>query len=218
MNGFANTGVLTVVFLSIAAEGMNETKAMDALLKALLGNSSSVFVGQLRLLITVFILSAFVNNTALVGLFIPLIESWCLTNRLPIRAFLIPMSLTSILGGSCTYIGSTVNLIGFQLATENPHYRESPISFFEIGAVGLPLGVIGIIYLLIFSKCILVQKEEVPKVFPTGGPRAQQAYWIALEVTSIKSKCATDIGLHNVPNAEFKAIIKLHERQVIDGP
>lgn len=46
---------------------------MDALLKALLGNSSSVFVGQLRLFVTVFILSAFVNNTALVGLFIPLI-------------------------------------------------------------------------------------------------------------------------------------------------
>ena len=67
-----------------------------------------------------FILSAFVNNTALVGIFIPLIESWCLTNALPVRAFLLPLSITSILGGACTYIGSTVSLIGFQLAKENP--------------------------------------------------------------------------------------------------
>ncbi len=71
--GFANTGVLTVVFLSIAAEGMNETRALDVLLKLMLGNSKSVSTGQFRLLLIVFVLSAFVNNTALVGLFIPLI-------------------------------------------------------------------------------------------------------------------------------------------------
>ena len=68
MDGFGNPGVLTVVFLSIVSAGLNETKAVDILLKVVLGNTTSIFFGLLRLTVTVFILGVFVSNTALVSL------------------------------------------------------------------------------------------------------------------------------------------------------
>ena len=114
--GFGNTGVLTVVFLSIVSSGLNETKALDQILKVIMGNSKSIFFGLLRLTLTVFILGIFVSNTALVSLMIPIVEGWCLTRDLPVRAFLMPISIATIMGGCCSYIGSSVNIIIIDLA------------------------------------------------------------------------------------------------------
>ena len=54
-----------------------------------------------------------------------------------------------------------MSLIGFQLAKENPEWKKGEtISFFEVGAVGLPVGVIGVIYLLLFSGLCLVPRKK----------------------------------------------------------
>ena len=81
-----------------------------------MGNSKSIFFGLLRLVITCFILGAFVSNTALVSLMIPIVEGWCLTRDLPVRAFLMPVAMATIMGGSCTAIGSSTNIIIIDLA------------------------------------------------------------------------------------------------------
>ena len=157
MDGFGNPGVLTVVFLSIVSAGLNETKAVDILLKVVLGNTTSIFFGLLRLTVTVFILGVFVSNTALVSLMIPIVEGWCLTRDLPVKVFLMPISIATILGGCCSYVGSSVNIILIDLVQQSDSYNEPSITFFEIGALAAPLGVIGLIYLLVFSKCILLR-------------------------------------------------------------
>ena len=114
--GFGNKGVLTVVFISIVSAGLNETKVLDLLLKVIMGTSKSLFFGLLRLLLTVFILAVFVSNTAVVSLMIPIVEGWCLTNDLPVRAFLLPIAMATIMGGTCSAIGSSTNIIVLDLA------------------------------------------------------------------------------------------------------
>ncbi len=185
VDGFGNKGVLTVVFISIVSAGLNETKALDTLVKPILGNTRSIFVGLLRLTITVFILGIFVSNTALVSLMIPIVEGWCLTRDLPVRAFLMPISIATILGGCCSYVGSSVNIIIIDLAQQSPFYEGSPIGFFEIGAGALPIGVVGLLYLWFFSKCILLHNYNHAESSGSS-TNSKEGYWVAIEVTSRK--------------------------------
>lgn len=113
------------------AKGINETKSLDGIFKFVLGSSKSIILGQLRLYILAIVFSAFINNTPLVAILIPLIESWCITNEMPKKAFLIPLSIMSILGGGCSQIGSSVNIIAINKAEDDSRWDpNNPIGFF----------------------------------------------------------------------------------------
>ncbi len=116
LSGFASSGVISVCLLCIVAKGINETKSLDGIFKYVLGSSKNIILGQLRLYVLAIVFSAFINNTPLVALLIPLIESWCITNNMPKQVFLIPLSIMSILGGGCSHIGSSVNIIAINKA------------------------------------------------------------------------------------------------------
>lgn len=63
-----------------------------------------------------FILAIFASNTAIVSLMIPIVEGWCLTNDLPVRAFLLPIAMATIMGGCGSAIGSNTSIIVLALA------------------------------------------------------------------------------------------------------
>lgn len=123
LDGFANKGVIAVCLLCIVAKGINETKSLDSIFKFVLGNSKNIMMGMLRLCALAIVFSAFLNNTPLVALLIPLIESWCITNGLPKQVFLIPLSIMSILGGGCSQIGSSVNIIAISKAEDDDRWK-----------------------------------------------------------------------------------------------
>ncbi len=87
--------------------------------------------------------------------------------------------------------------------------------------MGLPLGVIGIVYLLLASKFILVRdsnpgtRASLLLLASNEGDLSDTGYWVALEVVTIKGKSPIQLGLHNVSMTKFKAIIKTNTRQVI---
>ncbi|MDP6060622.1 MAG: SLC13 family permease, partial [Pirellulaceae bacterium] len=75
--GFGNEGVITIAVLFVVAEGMRQTGAMNILTKSLLGRPKTVMGAQTRLLVPVATLSAFLNNTPIVAMFIPVVRDWC---------------------------------------------------------------------------------------------------------------------------------------------
>ena len=103
--GFSNEGILTVIVLFVVAEGISKTGALDWYLGKLLGHPKTAAEAQLRLMIPIGIVSAFLNNTPIVVVMIPIVQKWSKAIKVPIQQLLIPLSFATILGGTCSLIG-----------------------------------------------------------------------------------------------------------------
>ena len=156
--GFSNSGMLTVGFLFIVAEALKQTGFLNQLGSFLLGkNGGGVSSKLLRLLFPVSALSAFFNNTPIVAMLIPTIHSWTKKNDYPISKFLIPLSYAAILGGMCTLIGTSTNLVIHGLMLES---GMQGMSFFEISKIGVPIAIISILIIAMVGYKILPYRKE----------------------------------------------------------
>ncbi len=183
--GFVNPGMLTIAALYIVAAGVSETGALDMVGRRLLGKVRSRKGVLLRMGLAVPGLSAFLNNTPVVAMFIPMLTRWCAKNRISPSRLLIPLSFMSILGGMATLIGTSTNLVvqGMMAnrVASDPGLADSlrPMGLFEIGAVGIPCAIIGVVYLVVFSGRILPERTDMLEEIGAS-PRE---YLVEMEVT-----------------------------------
>lgn len=156
--GFSNPGMLTVAFLFVVAAGLRETGVLDALGRQVLGSTKTERGLISRLAAIVLPMSAFLNNTPVVAMFVPVLVSWSRKHRISPSKVLMPLSFLTILGGTCTLIGTSTNLVvnGMIVSAGMPS-----MGLFEIGAVGLPYAVIGTIYLLTVGQKLLPDRKEM---------------------------------------------------------
>ena len=152
LEGFSNKGMITVALLYLVSEGIRQSGALGQLIKKLLPQKkTTVFKAQLRMLPTISFISAFLNNTPVVVIFAPV--------KLPATKFLIPLSYVTILGGICTLIGTSTNLVVHGMILEAGY---EGFTMFELGKVGIFIAIAGILYLFIFSSKLLpdVRKDS----------------------------------------------------------
>lgn len=158
LEGFSNKGMITVGLLFLVSEGIRQSGAMGKIIKRLLPEGkTNVFKAQLRMLPPIAFISAFLNNTPVVVIFAPIIKRWAEFVKLPATKFLIPLSYVTILGGMCTLIGTSTNLVVHGMILDAGY---EGFTMFELGKVGLIIAVAGIIYLFIFSKKLLPESRE----------------------------------------------------------
>ena len=111
-----------------------------------------------RLSAVVIPLSAFLNNTPIVAMFLPVVIDWCRRNRVSPSKLLIPLSYLTILGGTCTLIGTSTNLVVNGLMVES---GEPGMSLFEISKIGIPYAIIGVAYIFLFGRRLLPDRKEL---------------------------------------------------------
>ncbi len=163
--GFANEGVLTVGVLYMVAAGMYSTGAMTLIGGWLIGRPKTEREVQLRVLPPVAVGSAFLNNTPLVAMMIPVIRDVCRSRGLAASKLFIPLSYASILGGTTTLIGTSVNLIIGGLVLEQlargvsggPSMRE--LQMFDPAWVAAPAAVVGIVFIILVGKWVLPDRR-----------------------------------------------------------
>jgi di/tricarboxylate transporter len=156
--GMSNRGMVTVAILFVVAAGVKETGAISMLAPFLASKPKSIGRAQLRLMAPISIMSAFLNNTPVVAIFIPAVSAWAKKYKLPVSKLMIPLSYASVLGGTCTLIGTSTNLIvnGMMMqATGNPS-----LGFFEIAKVGLPCAAAGIIFMIFIGRRLLPDRSS----------------------------------------------------------
>jgi di/tricarboxylate transporter len=180
--GFTNPGVLTIAALFIVAGAMRETGALDTIGAMLLGRAKSERGALVRIALPVTALSAFLNNTPVVAMLIPMVATWCKNNRVSPSRLLLPLSYMAILGGTCTLIGTSTHLIvnGLMYKAAEEHtllaqaldgeaarahldLAESlhPMALFELSWVGLPFVVVGLLYLLFVGRRLLPARKDL---------------------------------------------------------
>lgn len=153
LEGFSNKGMITVGMLFLVSEGIRQSGALGQLIKKLLPqHHTTAFKAQLRMLPPIAFISAFLNNTPVVVIFAPIIKRWAEYVKLPATKFLIPLSFVTILGGICTLIGTSTNLVVHGMILEAGF---EGFTMFELGKVGVFVAIAGILYLFAFSKFLL---------------------------------------------------------------
>ncbi|MCA9249366.1 MAG: SLC13 family permease, partial [Planctomycetales bacterium] len=168
--GFANQAVLTIAGLYIVAAALQNTGVLDWVGEKLLGNVHSEGRALRRLALTIVPVSAFLLNTPLVVMMMPVIIDWCRKRSISPSRLLMPLSYLTILGGVCTLIGTSTTLVvnawlRDQYASEQwtPAFREqlAPMALFEIGYVGLPCALLGAAYMILFSRRLLPNRTDL---------------------------------------------------------
>jgi di/tricarboxylate transporter len=167
LDGFSNSGMLTVGALFMVAAGMYSTGAITMLTEKLIGRPKTLLGAQVKILPSVSIGSAFLNNTPLVAMMIPVIRDLSKSCRLAASRLYIPLSYASILGGTCTLIGTATNLVVSGMVIDSmaeagpstPYMRE--IGMFDLAWVGVPATLIGLGFIMLFSKWLLPGSVEV---------------------------------------------------------
>jgi di/tricarboxylate transporter len=158
LQGFANEGMLTVGVLYVVVSGLTETGAVGWIGQGLLGRPRGEAWARLRLMAPAAALSAFLNNTPVVAIFIPAVQDWAKRNRLALSRLLIPLSYATIAGGLMTLIGTSTNLV------VNGLYRERlggpGFSFFEPAWVGIPITLTVVLYLVTVGHWLLPRRKS----------------------------------------------------------
>ncbi len=151
--GFADPALVAILALLVVGHGMVETGALDSPVKILvrLGNDYPVTILILSLLI-VMVISAFLNNTPIVVIFIPIMITLVENLGESPSLYLMPLSFVAILGGMTTLIGSSTNLL---VAGEFQTISGETLQFFDFVVPGLFLAMIGFLYVLIIAPRIL---------------------------------------------------------------
>jgi hypothetical protein len=156
LQGFANEGILTVMALFVVAEGVSRTGCLDYYMGLILGKPKTTAGAQLRLTLPIATLSAFLNNTPIVAVGIPLTLRWAKSIQVPPQQLLIPLSYATILGGTCTLVGTSTNIVvNGKLKEDYPNEEAGNIGLLDLGVYGVPNALIGITYMLACAPFLL---------------------------------------------------------------
>jgi len=193
--GFSNQGMLTVAALYVVAAGMKETGAIHFVVNKIIGQVKSIRGAQVRIMAPVMVVSAFLNNTPVVASFIPALEDWCRKNQIAASKILIPLSYAAILGGTCTLIGTSTNLIVNGLLIDEA--STDTIGIFEPALIGVPAAIVGFIYLTVFAKKLLPDRGSGFDTFKD--PREYTIEMIVEEGSPLPGKTVEEAGLRHLP-------------------
>ena len=162
LGGFAMPGLVTIALLYIVVGALQETGAVAWFARYMLGKSQNYSVLLARLILPAATISAFINNSPVVAIFTKVVQDKCKRSTFKISRFLLPLSYASILGGTCTLIGTSTNLVVDSLMRKSGFMG---FSLFELASVGVPITIVGVSYLLIFGKFILKDKAGAIEQF-----------------------------------------------------
>lgn len=199
--GFANQGLMTVGVLYIVAAALRDTGAIYWVAHKLLGQPKTAFGSQLRLIAPTALLSAFLNNTTVVAMMIPAVQEWAQRLRLSASKLLMPLSYAAILGGTCTLIGTSTNLVVDGLVQQKgmPGFH-----IFDLTWVGLPLLVIGSVFLLLFGRRLLPSREGLVEQLEHA-----REYHVEMRIpegSPLHNKTIQDAGLRNLTHGYLTEI------------
>jgi len=194
--GFANEGLITVGVLFIVATGLRETGGMAWLAQRILGRPTRLVEAQARMMVPAAVMSSFMNNTPLVAMLVPVVLEWAKKLRMSPSKFMMPLSFATILGGLCTQIGTSTNVVVYGLLREAT--GEKP-GMFAIAPVGIVCAIVGIGYMLLASRFLL--KDRKPVLSLDSDPREYTVEMMVEAGGALAGRTIEEAGLRHLPGA-----------------
>lgn len=159
---FSNPAPLAIAALFILSAALERCGLIDQLAGLLDRLTRLGYHGLLVIMILmVAVISAFINNTPVVVIFLPVILTLSRKLKTPSSKLLIPLSYASIFGGVCTLVGTSTNILASGIIASQGY---PPLSMFELSRVGIPLMIVGTLYLTFFSYRLLPVRESLTAI------------------------------------------------------
>jgi di/tricarboxylate transporter len=152
-SGFSNPALFIIACFYVVASALKESGALHWWVMRWLGNSGSIKGALPRIMGPVAVTSSMISNTPVVAIFIPLIQDWARRHNLSVSKLLIPLSYASILGGTCTLIGTSTNILVVGMLQSTP--EANSLSLFSPALIGIPLVILGIAYFVLIGHRLL---------------------------------------------------------------
>jgi len=205
LSGFSNEGMITIAVLFVVGAGLTETGAVAALAERIFGRARTTAGAILRVMAPTAALSAFINNTPVVAMLIPAVSDWARQNRITPSKVLLPLSYAAILGGTCTIIGTSTNLVVNGLLIRAADHAQATggaalprgLGLWDISWVGIPVVLIGILFVVTSHRLLLPNRQSAAPV--REDPRR---YITEMEVeigSQLVGKTIEEAGLRHLP-------------------
>jgi len=198
---FSNPAVITIAGMFVLSSALERTGLIEALGRRLRHTGGD---DDLKLLLTtlpiVAIASAFMNNTPIVAVFMPLMITLAARHGFKPSKLLIPLSYAAIFGGCCTLIGTSTNIIVSSTAKE---LGQAPISMFELAKVGVPMGLVGILYLMTYGRKVLPERETLASLLESTTSKQYLTEAVVVSGSPLIGKKIPETSLKSLPNARI---------------
>jgi len=166
LSGFSNEATVTVAAMFALSMGIERSGALDPLIR-LLSRIKRPWLLTLGVMLVIAPLGAFIKNVALVATFLPLALRVCVRTGTSPSRVLMPMAYAAQMGGVCTLIGTSSNLLVDSLSQK---HGLAPLGMFEFTKLGVVLAVAGILYLMVIGRWLLPSQIETtaPELMQVG--------------------------------------------------
>lgn len=189
--GFSRDIIFILGMLFVVAHAMETCGILSILARYALPKAREGWKAMGKITVPVSLLSGFLNNTPIVLMLTPIVRRWALDGGQKPSRYLIPLSFASILGGTCTLIGTSTNLIiNDLLKNQSP---DAQMSFFEIGCVGLPIAISGLLYLVTIGRQLVPERGD-PAVSMTQETREFTGEFLVKEGSEVADISVTEAG------------------------
>jgi len=207
ISGFANPAVITVMMMFVLSGSLVQSGIVSRVghrIAHLSGRSG--WRASIAMLLLAGVLSAFVNNTAAVAILMPMAILLAKHYRHSPSRLLIPLSYVSILGGTCTLIGTSTNLLVSSLAVEAGH---APFGVFELAAVGVPLFLAGLAYVVLVPMRWLPERETEASL--------TRKYHLSSYLTEVRVPKGSSLVGRTVLDEELSERFRLNVLEIVRG-
>jgi di/tricarboxylate transporter len=207
---FSNSAPIIIGCMFVLSAGLERTGAIDSLARAFMRLAGRTeWRARIALALLTLPLSAMVNHMPVVVVFVPVVLTLARETELKASRLLIPLSYFSILGGTCTLIGTSTNLLVNGIA----HSRGlAPFGMFEITPLGLIYAAVGFVYLLIFARKLLPYRESLAALIGGGMPRLFLTQAVISNASPLLGKTIAETPLARLREAQIIDVVRGGER------
>ena len=194
ISGLGNAGLVTVAALFVVVAGLVQTGAMSIISNSIIGRPTNLASAQIRIMAPVAIMSAFLNNTPVVAMFMPVVDDVCKKANISPSKLFLPLAYAATFGGVCTLIGTSTNLIvnGMLGDTGLPVMK-----MFDLAWVGVPCAIGGLIYMILIGNYLLPDRK--PPIDTADDPRNYTVEMTVVVGGALVGQTIEKAGLRQLP-------------------